>query len=113
APSPERLSPAGPSPSGGARAAVVVTGGSGPGPAITRRLRAAGVVVEVISTDAVAPGFAAALDALDRAASTLGGTDALIVALPASAGTDVGEEWQSVLGGHAGLSEALLADAAW
>jgi NAD(P)-dependent dehydrogenase (short-subunit alcohol dehydrogenase family) len=79
---------------------------------VTAALDAHGSLTTVVTSSATA-GFDDARAALGAAAISLGGLDAVVVALrcPTKAvGTD---DWAAVLGDHAGLTELIHADAAW
>jgi len=81
--------------------------------ALASRLAAAGVASTVVAAGGVPATFAAARAALDGAARTLGGLDAVVVALDHPPATGSAGDVQTVLASHDGLARALVADAAW
>jgi NAD(P)-dependent dehydrogenase (short-subunit alcohol dehydrogenase family) len=81
--------------------------------AIAGTLEAAGAPARVVPAGSVTAGFDAARSALAATADTLGGLDAVVVALAtATMGSD-GAGWEGVLASHADLGEQVLVDAGW
>lgn len=75
-------------------------------------LNAHGARTTVVTAPATG-GFDDARAALGTAASSLDGLDAVVVALRTPVRDVAGDDWVRVLADHAGLAEAIHADAAW
>lgn len=75
-------------------------------------LDAHGARTTVVTAPATA-GFDDTRGVLDAAATSLGGLDAVVVALRTPERNAAGDDWARVLADHAGLTELIHADAAW
>ena len=82
------------------------------GGVLVERAVATGATATSITPPSAPTGFDAARDALEAAATTLGGLDAVVVARRA-AGDRTDGDWEAVLASHTAAVDGLLDDAAW
>lgn len=81
---------------------------------LTAALEARGVTCTTIPTRNVAAGFGAAADALASAVTRTGPLDAVVLAIEgATAPSTAPTGWERALADHAGIVDALHADAGW
>lgn len=81
--------------------------------AIVDRLAQRGARTATVDDATVAPGSDGARAALRTTSSTLGGLDAVVVALAGPDATTDTDGWADVLAGHRGLAGLLAHDGAW
>lgn len=97
------------------RHVAVVTGRAELADALRERLQPSGVDLHVLPPGQPGDGVDGARHVLDRAATALGGLDAVVVAADpdGGGGVDHASTWSTVLAQHRGLADRILGDARW